>query len=402
MNHFTFLSPTRINFGQGTASGVVDALAELGASRPIIITDEFLYSSGLLESILASFSYAELPEPTIFKDVPSDSDIDCVRKGIEISKAANADSVVAVGGGSVMDTAKVINIGLSVDGDVFDYEGINILSERLNPFIAIPTTSGTGSEVSAVAMIKDHNSGKKMLFGSRYLYADVAILDPDLIQSLPPKLTAATGMDAVTHGLESYVAMTANPISDSLSMHSLSLLFLYLPQATRDGNDMIARGNTLLASTMAGVAFSNAGVGIVHALAHTLGAKFAIHHGIANSIFLPYGLQFNIEAARERYAQVWSHLCMMSSQSTSVNGGFSDKFVPEADPAKAAEKLLESVHELTRLCSLPTKLSEVGVPELSEAEIAELAEIAMTDPAIMFNPREATLEDMISIIKGAY
>ncbi|MBX9571121.1 MAG: iron-containing alcohol dehydrogenase [Candidatus Obscuribacterales bacterium] len=402
MNPFTFLSPTRINFGEGTAAGIIDALAELNASNPLIVTDAGLFANGILDPILAEFTNAGLGSPTVYKDVPSDSDVDCVRKGIELGRAINADSVIAVGGGSVIDTAKVINIGLSVDGDVLDFEGINNLTDPLKPLVCIPTTAGTGSEVSAVAMIKDHSTGKKLLFGSRFLYANVAILDPSLLLSLPPRLTAATGMDAVTHGLESYVAMTTNPMSDSLALQSLSMLFTSLPQATKFGDDIDARAQTLLASTIAGVAFTNAGVGIVHALAHTLGAKFSIHHGVANSIFLPHGLKFNIEAAAERYAQVWNYLCTAASNQTSLNEHFSDKFVAEADPTKAAERLLDAVKTLTNLCLLPTQLREVGVPELNDSDVADLADTAMTDPAIMFNPREATPEDLVSIIKGAY
>ena len=402
MNPFTFLSPTRINFGEGTAAGIIDALAELNASNPLIVTDAVLFANGILKPILDEFGNAGMKTPTVYKDVPSDSDVDCVRKGIELGRSLGVDSVIAVGGGSVIDTAKVINIGLSVEGDVLDFEGINNLTDPLKPFIVIPTTAGTGSEVSAVAMIKDHATGKKLLFGSRFLYADIAILDPALLVSLPPRLTAATGMDAVTHGLESYVAMTTNPMSDSLALQSLSMLFASLPQATKHGDDMDARAQTLLASTIAGVAFTNAGVGIVHALAHTLGAKFSIHHGVANSIFLPHGLKFNIEAAAERYAQVWNYLCTAASNHTSLNEHFSDKFVAEADPTKAAERLLDAVKLLTNLCSLPTQLREVGVPELSTSDLEELAETAMTDPAIMFNPREASPDDLMNIIKGAY
>ena len=402
MNPFTFFCPTRINFGEGTAFGIIDTLAELGASNPIIFTDKVLFDNGILDPIFEQFASAGLPPPPVFTDIPSDSDVEAVRRGIEAANSANVDSIIAVGGGSVMDTAKVVNIGISIGGDLFEYEGINILNSRLKPFVAIPTTSGTGSEVSAVAMIKDKSTGKKLLFGSRYLYPDAAILDPALIVSLPPRLTAATGMDAVTHGLESYVAITSNPLTDSLALKSLELLFSHLSQATNHGDDITARSHTLVASTMAGIAFTNAGVGIVHALAHTLGAKFSIHHGVANSIFLPHGLEFNIEAAAPRYAQVWNYLCMALSGSTSANTDFSGRFVSEADPEKAAHKLLQAVRDLTKLCSLPTRLSEVGVPELKDSEIAELAETAMTDPAIMFNPREATLDNLISIIKGAY
>ena len=401
-NPFTFLSPTRIFFGEGTAGSAADLLADLGASNPLIVTDKVLIDKGVLAPILHSLSEAAISDPPIFQDVPSDSDIDCVRRAIELGRKHNCDSLIAVGGGSVIDTAKVVNIGLSTGADFLDYEGINSLNEALKPMLALPTTAGTGSEVSAVAMIKNHATGKKLLFGSRHLFANVALLDPSLLLSLPARLTAATGMDAVTHAVESFVANCSNPMSDSLALHSLFLLLSTLPKATRSGDDMEARASTLLASTMAGMSFTNSGVGIVHALAHTVGAKYSVHHGIANAIFLPYGMEFNIDAAAQRYAQAWAYLCTAFSHGSSGDPALSARFVLGADERESAYHLVRAVRDLLDQCSLPTRLRDVGVPELAEDDLQELAETAMTDPAIMFNPRDASPEDLISIIKGAY
>src|SRR5262249_42161279 len=160
--------------------------------------------------------------------------------------------------------------------------------------IAVPTTAGTGSEVSAVAMVKDHEQGTKLVFGSRFLFPDVAILDPKLLLSLPPKLTAATGLDALTHALESYVASTTNALADGLSLEAMRLIFANLPRATRDGADLEARSATLVGSMMAGLAFTNAGVGIVHAIAHSVGGRYGSHHGITNAVLLPLGMEFNL------------------------------------------------------------------------------------------------------------
>ncbi len=402
MQHFNFQTPTRITFGEGTASGIADLLAEYGVSNPFIVTDKVLVEKGVLSSILESLAQSGIENPAMFQDVPSDSDCNCVRKAVAIAREKQCDSIIAVGGGSVIDTAKVVNIGLTLGGDLLDYEGINGLQGALFPLFALPTTAGTGSEVSAVAMIKDYSTGKKLLFGSRFLFANACILDPTLLFSLPPKLTAATGLDAVTHAIESYVAMGSNPFTDSYALHALSLLFVYLPRATKSGDDLEARSQTLLASTMAGISFTNSGVGIVHALAHTLGAKYSVHHGIANAIFLPFGMEYNIDMVAHRYAQIWRYLCTAIAACPSADQHLSDKFVHVADDREAAAQLVKAVRDLLSQCSLPARLRDAAVPELNAEALEELAETAMTDPAIMFNPKEADSEALISIIKGAY
>lgn len=402
MNPFNFMSPTRIIYGEGTVGACsAEILAELGGQKPLIISDSILVKTGVLASLLDCLAENK-KEAVIFEDVPSDSDVECVRNATSAGREASCDSVIAIGGGSVMDTAKVANIGLSLPGDPLDFEGVNNLPERLLPLLAIPTTAGTGSEVSAVAMIKDHAQQKKLLFGSRFLLADTAMLDPTLIVSLPPRLTAATGLDAVTHALEAYVAIGTNPFSESLALRSLYLLLDYLPQATTNGDDLEARSNTLLASTMAGMSFNNAGVGIVHALSHTIGAKFSVHHGVANAIFLPFGMEFNIEESPLRYAQIWSCLCNAFTNANGGNRHLSAKFIDGSSEGESANLLVTTVKDLIEQCSLPTRLRDVGVPELNEQDLHMLADMAITDPAIMFNPREATHEDLINIIKGAY
>jgi alcohol dehydrogenase class IV len=383
---FTFFSPTRIVYGEDIASAVQEFISELGGKKTLIITDANLIKAGILQPIIDSLKSGG-NTPTIFDDVPSDSDVNCVNKAAEVARAANCDSVLAVGGGSVMDTAKVANICLSVGGDMMDHQGINMLNSKLLPMVAIPTTAGTGSEVSLVAMIKDQAEHRKLMFGSKFIAPDVALLDPNMVRTLPPKLTAATGLDALTHDIESLVAMAStSPFSDSLAIESMRLLFEYLPRATKDGGDMEARGATLIASTMAGVAFTNTGVGIVHALAHAIGAKYGTHHGMTNAVFLPYGIEFNSSTSAERYASVARILGISKA----------------SDDLGATRELKEAVISLTAQCGLPLRLSDLGVPPFSENDLEELAAMAMTDPAIMFNPTESSEEDMIGIYKRAY
>lgn len=397
---FTFQNPTTINFGLDTASGIADLVAELGGSKAIVITDQPLVEHQVIDPIISALRDGGF-DPVVFKDVPSDSDLECVQKAVQYAREEGCDIVIGVGGGSVIDTAKVVNIGLCNEGDLRDYEGINCLTERLKPMILVPTTSGTGSEVSAVAMIRDREHGKKLLYGSRFLMADIALLDPRLLVSLPPKLTAATGMDALTHCLESFVSSTANSVSDSLSLEAGVLLFAMLPRATNSGDDIEARSSTLLASCMAGIAFTNAGVGLVHALAHTIGGKYGTHHGLTNALLLPAGMRFNMQSSTKKYARFWRHLA--GSSLLLENLGYTTlRYDPSLSDEEAGEALVKAVEDLMKLCNLPTRLRDLGLPEFTDELLAELAEVAMTDPAIMFNPGEVTEENLVNILREAF
>lgn len=390
MNPFVFHTPTRVYFGEDSASSCGDFLRELGGKKVLMVADAFLEKSGALKPLIESIRESTGSAPILFTDVPSDSDIDCVNNATAIARTHQCDAFVAVGGGSVIDTAKVINICLSFGGEVMDYQGLNIIERKLYPLIAVPTTAGTGAEVSFVAMVKDHGEGKKLMFGSRFLAPDVAILDPLMIVSLPAKLTAATGIDAITHGIECYVASgTYSVFTDAICLEALRLLFEFLPQATVDGGNIEARGATLVASCMAGVAFTNSGVGITHALAHAVGAKYATHHGMTNAVFLPHGMRFNLDTVYPRYARIAQFL------------GFADE-ENNGDELALANLLVNKVEALLEKLQLPLTLRELGVPEFSDENLAELTDLAAADPAIMFNPREASSDDLTQLLKRAY
>jgi alcohol dehydrogenase class IV len=387
MQPFTFHAPTRIIFGEDTACSIGEIVKELGGKKSFIVTDANLIKAGLLDRIIKGLMEEGLGDPVVFSDVPPDSDVPSVTNAARSAAHGGCDNIIAVGGGSVIDTAKVANICISYGGDMLDYQGLNNLPSRLKPLICVPTTAGTGSEVSLVAMIKDHAESKKLLFGSRYLAPDVAVLDPQLILSLPAKLTAGTGLDALTHCLEALGATsTSSPLSDALALDAAKLIFKHLPVATADGANSEARSATLVASMMAGLSFTNAGVGIVHAMAHATGARYGTHHGMTNAVFLPHGLEFNQGTIAHKYAYAAKYL------------GITDK----GDDNEAAGKLIEAVRDLILQCKLPLHLKDLGVPPFSESELDELAMMALTDPAIMFNPREASTEDIIEIYKRAY
>jgi alcohol dehydrogenase class IV len=387
MNPFVFQSPTKVLFGEHTAATAYEVVKDLGGTRPLVITDKFLVENNLIAKIIEGIKDGGCDDVSIFSDVPPDSDVECVNSASRFGLEQACDCIIAVGGGSVMDTAKATNICLSLGGDLLDYQGLNNIENPLKPLVAIPTTAGTGSEVSYVAMIKDNVDHRKLVFGSHYLAPDTAILDPMMIISLPAKLTAATGLDALTHSLESLVAtITNSPVSDALAIESARLIFNYLPRATRNGDDIEARSQTLVASTMAGIAFSNSGVGIVHALAHATGARFKTHHGITNAVYLPHGMRFNLEYSKAIYGKAARSL------------GFSISL----DDNEASEALIKAVEHLVVEVGLPTDLKTLGVPEMNGQELDEWCALVIEDPAIMFNPREASNEDVIGIYKRAY
>jgi alcohol dehydrogenase class IV len=387
MNPFVFTAPTKVRFGDSGVSSCGDYVQELGGHKVMIVTDSYISKSGKLGPLVTSIKECTGSEPVIFSNVPPDSDVDCVNEGTALARTHGCDCIVAIGGGSVMDTAKVINICLSLGGDLLDHQGINNISKRLLPLVAIPTTAGTGSEVSFAAMVKDHAEHKKLMFASPFLAPDVAILDPLLIVSLPAKLTAATGIDAVTHDIECFVAAGTNsPMTDCLCLESLRMLKEYLYVATTDGANLEARSATLVASTMAGMAFTNSGVGVVHALAHSVGAKYGTHHGMTNGVLLPHGMRFNLATAKAAYARMARYIDVSQ----------------ESDDEKAANALIDWVCALLLQLDMPQNLKELGVPELNLDSLAEISELASSDPAIMFNPREVTSEDLVSILRGAY
>lgn len=386
LNSFIFNCPTRVMFAEHESASIASYAEDMGIIKPLLVSDRGLVENGVLEPVIESLSDSGIPYET-FYEVPPDSDIDCVNKAAEFAREKECNSIIAVGGGSVLDTAKVVNLCLNQGSDLLANQGLNILHERLSPFIALPTTAGTGSEVSFVAAIKDRCEKRKLVFGSRFLAPDLAILDPTLLLSLPSKLTAATGMDALTHAIEALAcSVTQSPLTEILSIEAMRLLFEHLQRATRNGDDIDARAGTLVASTMAGIAFTNSGVGIIHALAHATGALFKTHHGLTNAIFLPHGMRFNKEESCHVYARAARSLGYAGRQNDDT----------------ACDILIGKVEELMESISIPPQLRTIGVPAMEGELLEHWSELVLEDPSIMFNPRYATTEDVIDIYERAY
>jgi alcohol dehydrogenase len=365
--NFVFWSPTKIVFGEKTALDVAMEMETLKCKKALIVTDKDLAkNTDIPEKIRKALGNLCVG---IFSDVEADSGIHIVNHGGKLGKGLGADCLVSVGGGSAIDTAKGIAILLKEGGKLQDYAGFQVLTRPQTPHIVIPTTAGTGSEVTYLAVIKDHQEGRKLIFGDYNILPNVAILDPKMTEGLPPGLTAATGMDAMCHAIEALHSLQREPMADGLALHAIRLIKEFLPRAVENGKDMTARGQMLIAANMAGAAFSNAQVGIVHALAHSVGAKFNVHHGLANSILLPACLRYNADACGDVYLDVLSAL------------GVNVKGIP---PDKAGDVVADEIVEFTKKLGLPQRLRDAGVPEEG---LKECSELALSDGAIVYNPK---------------
>ena len=367
---FVYFGTTKIIFGSGSSNSEVESeMSALKCSRAVVVTDQGIIKAGLLDKITKSLGDKCVG---VFSDVPQDSGMDVVDRAAAFAKEKGADILISVGGGSVIDTAKCACIILTEGGSLSDFEGIQLLTRLQTPHIVIPTTAGTGSEVTWAAVIYDKSKGQKILIVESYNAPRVAILDPALTEKLPPMLTASTGMDAFCHAVEAMTSVQREPVADALAMHAIRLLNKYLPRCIKNGSDMEARGQVQLAATMAGWAFGNAMVGIVHAMAHSIGAISHVPHGVANGILLPHCMEFNLNDAQDQYAEIAQAMNVYEKGSTTK---------------QAAEAAVKAVFDLTKKIGHPQKLSEFGV---KEENIIKAADLSMSDGSIVNNARYVT------------
>ncbi len=364
--NFVFRLPTKILFGPGAAKEVGMEVDELKRTRALLVTDQDLIKTDLVHIVRSSL---RSKCAGVFSDVTPDTGLHIVNAGAEYGRTIKADVLVSIGGGSTIDTAKGMAICLTKGGRLEDHAGLNFLDGPIMPHIAIPTTAGTGSEVTYAAVIKDHEQKRKLLFADNYLVPNVAILDPKMTIGMPKGLTAATGMDALSHCIEAIHSMQREPIADALAFHGIRMIREFLPKAVENGEDIIARGQMLIAATIAGAAFSNSQVGMVHALAHCIGARFGVPHGVANSILLPHCILYNLEACPDRYSLIAEAM---------------GKDVRGLEPLKAAEQAAIAIWEFTKVIGMSQTLREVKV---EESGLALCAHDALMDGAIVYNPK---------------
>ena len=390
--YYEFFCPVKVIAGNAALEHIPFELATLGAKRPMIITDKGVRGNKLLAPIEAAFESTDAVIGCIFDDVPPDSSLDTVRRAAALYRENQCDAIIAVGGGSVIDTSKATNILVSEGGDdLLQYSGAHNLPKPLKPFFVIPTTSGTGSEVTMVAVVSDTAKNVKMAFASYYLMPHAAILDPRMTLTLPPHLTAMTAMDALTHAIEAYTCMAANPISDAYATAAIKKISTNLFNVLDNLNDSQGRLELAQASTMAGIAFSNSMVGLVHSLGHALGAVAHLPHGLCMNLFLPYVLEYNKEVNGDKIADLLLPLAGADIYAQTPAHFRADKAIT------TIQAMRDRLFSLTKL---PRTLQETG--KVTEAQLDEVAEKALNDGSIIYNPKEASFEDLRSILQKAW
>ena len=379
-----FRTTKRILFGPGSIERLGPEAQLLKAKKILIITDPGVIQAGLLEGVEKSLQSINLPF-VIFDGVEPDPRIEVVEKSVEKAKKEGIDLIIGFGGGSSLDIAKVTSIMITNTGKIDSFFGVDLVPNPGVPVILIPTTAGTGSEVTPIAILSDTKEKLKKGIVSPTLFPEVAILDPKLTIGLPPSVTAFTGMDALTHAIESYYSINATDLSDLLAFRAMELLSKNLRMSYAHGENLAARSCVLEGSLFAGIAFANAGVGAVHAFAYPLGGEFHLAHGLTNTLMLPYVMRYNILGCPSKFAQ------MAKAFGEKVEG------ISELVGAEIAVRFIERLSDDIRV---PRRLRDVGIPEDA---IPRLAEAAMKVTRLLANnPRKVTLEDAVAIYKSAY
>ena len=371
-------------FGAGCRKEVVAEMRARGMTKAFVVTDNDLLKFGVAKLVTDVLDGAGIAYE-VFSDVKANPTIANVKSGLAAFQKAGADVIVAIGGGSVMDTAKAVGILVTNPefADVKSLEGVAETKHKAFPILAFATTSGTAAEVTINYVITDEEAGRKLVCVDPHDIPVVAFNDAEMLRSMPKGLTAATGMDALTHAIEGYITPGATPISDLLSWNSIRFIAENLETAVKDGQNIAAREGMAYGSYTTGMAFSNVGLGIVHSMAHPLGARYDIAHGVANALLLPYVMEYNKSAAQKKYGDIARAM------------GVDIKGMTEAQAADAA---IEAVKKLSKAIGIPQKLSEIGI----KAEyLPQLAEDAYIDPCTGGNPRKTSVADILDLYRKA-
>ncbi len=395
MKGFEFFCPTKIICGKHSLDKLPDELEGRGVAHPLVMTDAGLVKLGVAEKLTRVLDAAGVAYD-VFDQVPPDSSMDVVNEVAQLYAAKGCDGFVAIGGGSVIDTTKGAAASLACEGvDFATLQGSEILKADLPPLIAVPTTAGTGSEVTLVAVVADTRKHAKLSFTSYKLVPHAAILDPSLTASLPPKLTATTGMDALTHAVEAYTSIQKNPVSDAFAVKAIELIAENLPLACRDGGNVEARTSLALGSLLAGAAFSNAMVGIVHAIGHSLGGLCRIPHGQAMMMLLPHCVRYNLD--RGTHTKLYGELLAYAAPEKAAQLGAVSGTEARA---RAFEAHLFGVNAMYHEAyGVPLTLAEMGV---SREDLPAVAKQARYDGAALYNETEIAVEDAMKILEAVY
>lgn len=387
MNYFEFYNPVKICAGADAIKHLNFELKTLGVTNPLVLSDDGLLKLGMVDKVT---KLANLTNFELYTNIPTDSGVNVVNSILAYLNTTKCNGIVAIGGGSVIDTAKGVKMAYLRTSNLGDIMGLEAIDRAKDlPFIVLPTTSGTGSEVTNVAVIKDEQSGVKMEFITPYLMPNVALLDPILTQTLPPKITASTAVDALCHAIEGFSCLQKNPLSDAYALTSIKLILQNIVTVCKEPNNMQARANMAIGSNLAGLCFGNSMVGGVHAIGHSLGSICHVAHGDAMAILLPHVMEYNK-----------AHLCSVYAELASVFAPNECYMLNESQKcdlviAKVKE-LLNTLHELT---NLPISLTQTG--KYDKLKIDEIALGALNDGAMIVNPVAMDANDVKNILISA-
>jgi len=397
--YYEYSCRVKIVAGHDALEGIPALLRHVGARRPLLVTDKGVAGAGLVDIVRQAIG-DRLEIGAVADDVPPDSDLKVVHRLSALYRENGCDAMIAVGGGSVMDTAKGINIVVSERAeDLMKFSGSGALKRPLKPLIAVPTTAGTGSEVTLVAVIKDHERHLKMAFVSFFLLPDAAILDSRMTLSLPAPITASTGMDALTHAVEAYYCLSKNPLSDVTALAAIRLISGNLLKVVRKPSDREGRLAMANAATLAGMAFSNSMVGMVHTLGHATGSVCGVPHGVCMAILLPYGLEYN----RHKREVVMGELLFP------IGGpGIYGQTAPEDRTNRViayVRQLNEDLHEMTggrHARFLGEVIDREGNPAVPRERLPDIARTALGDGSIFYNPEDLDYDDLLMVLEAAW
>jgi len=397
--YYEFCCRVKIIAGHDALEKIPDALAQLNAGRPMIVTDKGVAGAGLIDIVVDAIKDG-VTIREIADDVPPDSDLRVVNRLAHVYREKGCDSLIAVGGGSVMDTAKGINIVVSEKADdLMKFSGAHVLKRPLKPMVAIPTTAGTGSEVTIIAVIKDHEKHLKMLFASYFLLPDVSIVDSRMTLTLPPAITAATGMDALSHAVEAYTCLSKNPLSDAHALAAISLIGKHLVRVTKNPGDREGRLAMANAATLAGIAFSNSMVGMVHTLGHSVGSMCGIPHGVCMAILLPYGLEYNMHKSGHFTAELLLPLAGAEVYAGTMKERRTEEVIA------LIRRMNQELHDATD-GRHPRFFKEIldneGIQMVPKEKLPDVAKTALGDGSIVYNPEELDYDDFLMVMEAAW
>lgn len=388
MKYFEFTNNVKICSGKNALVNIVFELQFLNAFKPLILSDAGLEKAGTVKKVLKTLNKNNLDVSRTYFSIPPDSSTSTINEIAEFYKTCGADSIIALGGGSVIDTAKGVKLVLSQEkDDIMTLVGNEVINAgKKIPFVVVPTTCGTGSECTTVAVIKNDVTHQKMEFISSTLLPDVAILDPMVIETLPPKLVATTSLDALTHAVEAYSCKQNNPISTGLAITAINLITQNLFMSLNHPKQEVYKLNLLNASTLAGMAFSNSMVGIVHAIGHALG-RYNVPHGNAMAILLPACIKFNLNVMAEKYSELLLHF---------KGPEFYVSILEDERPNAFYKEVKHFVEMASNITGFSLKLSDYGI---TEQDFSEIATFAINDGAAAINPKLFSRADVIEILE---